>query len=369
MTTKTNVMGSVLAAVLASPFAARGQGEPSGAPPPDTLFYVGNGAPLLPFGGRVDVLRGEGALIGGVVKDKPYTADSVTETAQILADGNRIAHRNEARFYRDSAGRTRREQTVSALGVWQTGSEPLTMITINDPVAEVSYFLDPVSQTARQFKPLRMALEENGTWTQAVPPPGIPAPEGAVGVAVNVRMKTSAGQAPDPTETFEVALPPPPDGGVGLTTGAAAVRAFPPTAVAFGSFGAAPGAETKKEDLGEQVLEGVLAHGTRETQTIPAGVIGNERDIEIVAEEWFSEDIEAVVLRRTFDPRFGETNYRLVNLVRGEPSPDLFAVPSGYEVLTQPEPRELGQHVEPGVPGQRERRVFVVQPDAQKTGN
>ena len=114
----------------------------------------------------------------------------------------------------------------------------------------------------------------------------------------------------------------------------------------------------------------MLARGTRETQTIPAGVIGNEREIQIVAEEWYSEDIEAVVLRRTFDPRFGETNYRLVNLVRGEPSPDLFAVPQGYEVLAAPQPYEIEHRVESGTPGERvQRRVFVVQPDPQSTGN
>jgi len=134
------------------------------------------------------------------------------------------------------------------------------------------------------------------------------------------------------------------------------------------------------EDLGEQVLEGVLTHGTRETQTIPAGAIGNERAIDIVAEQWYSNEIEAVVLRRNVDPRFGETTYRLANLVRSEPAPDLFAVPQGYEL--QSEPAFAPPHVElrsfePGVeqganlgpppvgpPGGRvERRVFLVQPD------
>ena len=170
MSTKTYLLGSVLAAAaLASAQPARAQAQPPGAPPPDTLFFVGNGAPLLPFGGRVDVLRGEGTLVGDVVEGKPYTADSVTETAQILVDGNRITHRNEARFYRDSEGRTRREQTVSALGVWQTGSEPLTMITIDDPVAGVSYFLDPASKTARQLKPQTLALEPPvAMWTPPI---------------------------------------------------------------------------------------------------------------------------------------------------------------------------------------------------------
>ena len=99
------------------------------------------------------------------------------------------------------------------------------------------------------------------------------------------------------------------------------------------------GAYEPGEDLGEQVLEGLLVQGTRMTDTIPAGTIGNERPIEIVTERWYSEDIDAMVLQRFFDPRFGETIYRLVNVVRGEPSPDLFQVPQGYELSGREMPR------------------------------
>ena len=46
-----------------------------------------------------------------IVKGKPYSADTSTETVQTLSDGNRIAHRTVSKFFRDSEGRTRREQT------------------------------------------------------------------------------------------------------------------------------------------------------------------------------------------------------------------------------------------------------------------
>jgi hypothetical protein len=36
-----------------------------------------------------------------VVKGKPYSANTSTETVQILPDGNRIAHRTVSKFYRD----------------------------------------------------------------------------------------------------------------------------------------------------------------------------------------------------------------------------------------------------------------------------
>jgi hypothetical protein len=93
------------------------------------------------------------------------------------------------------------------------------------------------------------------------------------------------------------------------------------------------------EDLGEQVLEGLLVEGSRMTDTIPAGLIGNERPIDIVTERWYSKDIDALVLQRSSDPRFGETTYKLVNVVLGEPSPDLFQVPQGYEIQSAELPR------------------------------
>ena len=37
-----------------------------------------------------------------------------------------------------------------------------------------------------------------------------------------------------------------------------------------------------------------------------------------------------VVLLKHNDPRFGETVFRLTNVTRTEPSPELFAEPQGY---------------------------------------
>src|SRR4051794_13582226 len=143
------VARSFAASACSLPLLAAAQPPPSAAPPPppDSMFYVTSAAPL-----RLDVLGAEGVVPGGVVKEKPYTADSITESTQILVDGNRITHKNQARVYRDSQGRTRREQTMASLGVFQASSAPLTTITINDPVAGTTYFLDPAAHTARQLQ-------------------------------------------------------------------------------------------------------------------------------------------------------------------------------------------------------------------------
>jgi hypothetical protein len=285
------------------------------APPEDTVFFLSNAAPLPVFGGQqIDIVRGEGDVLGPIVKDKPYSARAITESTQTLADGNRIVQRNETRIFRDSQGRTRREQTLGGVGQWQTAGAPVTMITINDPVAGKSYVLDPVARTARGIGPFKVVVghaqagsdgdvkvEFEKLWTAGVPA-AAPVPGGEVTV---VRTETR---------------------------GQHEVRVFASGVAVSAPFAqATAGMDGPAEDLGEQVLEGLLVKGTRLTDTIPAGTVGNERAIDIVTERWYSEDIEAVVLHRFSDPRFGETVYQLVNVALGDPSADLFTVPEGYE--------------------------------------
>lgn len=45
-------------------------------------------------------------------------------------------------------------------------------------------------------------------------------------------------------------------------------------------------------------------------------------------------------MSRQSDPRFGETTYRLTNIVRSEPPPDLFEVPADFKVF---DPATLGK--------------------------
>jgi hypothetical protein len=320
---------------------------PTPSETPDKLFFVENLPPLMTTGARVDFIRSEGGVPGPLVKGKPYSARSITESTQMLADGNRITDRNEAVIYRDTEGRTRREQTLSGIGPFQPG-EPVTMINIHDPVAGKSYTLDPAERIAREMPQFQMAIARD-----------------------QLELAKAAGEARvfQGQSTFSVAVPPPPGAppvpaplgaGTGSVTviqgaeGTQGVRVYTRAerGVVFSPFPeGTTGAYEPAEDLGEQVLEGLLVKGTRMTDTIPAGTIGNDRQIEIVTERWYSEDINAMVLERHSDPRFGETTYRLVNVVRGEPSPDLFQVPQGYEIKAA-EMATRGIHVEgPGASG------------------
>ena len=87
---------------------------------------------------------------------------------------------------------------------------------------------------------------------------------------------------------------------------------------------------TSREELGTQTVEGVAATGSRTTTTIPAGAIGNLQPIKVVAEQWFSSDLDVMVMTKHSDPRVGETIYRLQSIVRAEPDRSLFTLPPDY---------------------------------------
>ena len=79
-----------------------------------------------------------------------------------------------------------------------------------------------------------------------------------------------------------------------------------------------------------------MADGTRTTQIIPAGRIGNDQPIQIVTETWYSADLKTAVLSKRTDPRMGETVTRLTNLNRAEPAHSLFEIPADYKVTEMP---------------------------------
>jgi hypothetical protein len=98
----------------------------------------------------------------------------------------------------------------------------------------------------------------------------------------------------------------------------------------------APPQSMKTEVLEPRTFDGVKADGTRAVLVIPAGAIGNDRPIEIVSERWYSPELRVVVATRRVDPRFGNTSYRLVNIMRGDPASQLFEVPADFTLRDQP---------------------------------
>jgi hypothetical protein len=91
------------------------------------------------------------------------------------------------------------------------------------------------------------------------------------------------------------------------------------------------------EELAPQTINGVYSRGSRVTTTIPAGTFGNDRDIKIVNERWYSDDLQVLVKSSNSDPRFGVTTYELTNITQAPPDPALFQIPADYRAIHQPE--------------------------------
>jgi len=248
----------------------------------------------------MDFIGAEMSFGDKTVKGAPYSADAVTETTQTLTDGNHITRKTTASMYRDSQGRTRREDSLAAIGPWAAAGDPPKHVFINDPVAEVSYMLDPQTHTAQKLLVVKdkfFSMDKAGPGMQTL----------------MIRRDTP-----------------------GVAVGGVPAESKAGLAVAEGTFempiakGTAP--DVKTESLGKQSIEGVAAEGTRSTITIPAGVIGNELPIQSVSERWYSPELQTVVMTKRSDPRFGDTVYRLTNIQRTEPPSLLFEVPSDYTV-------------------------------------
>ena len=279
--------------------------------------------PAMPVGGDFVFFASEMSFDGKLVKGAPYSAEAITESTQTLGDGNRIVNKSTASIYRDSEGRTRREQSLRAIGPYANDGAPSQTIHLSDPVAGVSYVLNPSTQVAWKMPPMRF------TFDFKTPSPDGSSVGGPVKRSFQSKMPppdpTSAG--PDAEGTFEIELHS--DGAMDrkMTKAGVAMKLLDKNR-----------RNGKTESLGKQDIGGVEAEGTRTTVTIPAGEIGNERPIEIVSERWYSPELQIVVMTKHLDPRFGENSYRLTNIDRTEPARSLFEVPAGYRIEEGPSP-------------------------------
>jgi hypothetical protein len=228
------------------------------------------------------VVSGEMAFDVKPIAGAPYSAQATSETVQTLADGNRITHTSTSFMARDSQGRTRREQTLDLLPLGGQ-APPRKMVFIHDPVAQTSYILNP-DHTAQKM-PLVIH----------VPPPG----------GSTASLSLSATSSSQHKIEFTASLP-------------------------AGKW------QVSTEQLGQQTMEGVPVEGKRVTTVIPAGAVGNEQPISMVTETWYSPDLKTMVATTVTDPRVGTTTFKLTNLQRSEPSPDLFQVPADYTVTEGP---------------------------------
>ena len=96
------------------------------------------------------------------VTGKPFSARRVVQDLQIRTDGTRICGTPQIfGIYRDSAGRTREENSFSIEG--PDGNAAPSMVKIMDPVAQVEYILDMVTRIAYRLTPMKQVDIVGGT--------------------------------------------------------------------------------------------------------------------------------------------------------------------------------------------------------------
>jgi hypothetical protein len=205
------------------------------------------------------------------VKGVPFSADIVNVFTRVLPDGNRINRETHGKTFRDSEGRTRNETEMDLMnGVKRVN------VMISDPVQQVMIILDPQAKTAT-VHPFNLPMTHS-----------------------------------------RVTLPQ--ADAVGATAG---TTASPASLMAH---------QSSREPLGVKEIEGFTVSGTRFSNTIEAGRIGNEKPITSVHENWFSEELKVDLLTTRDDPQSGQNTRRLINIRAGEPDPLLFQVPADYTV-------------------------------------
>jgi hypothetical protein len=277
----------------------------------------------------VEIAARERVPLEGAMKGAPYSAETVVESTQTLADGNRINRKTTGQVYRDSEGRTRREEDVTVTAKTATGivTSPKKTISIVDPVGGYSYSLDPENKIAWQT-PIGGANAILGKVEEAQ----LDAYKKAMLEKMTAERKSGAGdeqsKAGADEEKMKAAAAAVGRGGRGAGAGVPAGGA-----VAVGrARGTVAYAMAPETPLEHKTIEGVAVEGRKTTTIIPAGQVGNEQPITITSEEWRSPELNLLVLTKHSDPRTGESTYRLQNIIRAEPDRSLFMVPPDYTV-------------------------------------
>jgi hypothetical protein len=206
----------------------------------------------------------------GPILHKSFSAIEVRHSQQVLSDGAHVDHTYTSRFYRDAQGRMRVEGSSVAV--------------IFDPTIDSTYTLHLGEKTYELYP---AGGGKNSTTIAAygnsnhIDSPGVTGPVQTVKV----------GQIP---------------------------------------YGSEPVAHVDTEQLGTKTINGLSCKGTRVTMTIPAHAVGNDRDIRVVNERWYSDDLMVLVKSTNDDPRFGTSSYELTDVNRNDPDPKLFKLPIGF---------------------------------------
>jgi hypothetical protein len=200
-------------------------------------------------------------------RNAPFSAEATFTFTGTLGDGTRIEQRARARYYRDSAGDVRAEWVDIGLGGQKPAAGRYTSIWIY--LAEgPTVVMDPSDQTFRYL---------------------------GRSIAERIFSAGNAFMIPRGNDTYQYFFD-------------------------YRDWGT-----IDQVALGERQIEGVNTLGQRITITMP-----DHDEPGLVEERWESPELKIVIYSREADTRAGidgSVEYRLTNITRTEPSPELFVVP------------------------------------------
>jgi hypothetical protein len=233
-----------------------------------------------------------GPLTQSSVLNAPFSADAITTTRLSFSDGTTLAQSTTARYYRDRIGRARVEFLMNGLAPATTRFERhIRTIVRPDPNTGRIRTLDAETRTVHVLPRFMVAFAAGGAWEFAVPVGGVRF------VTFRRAQDILARNLPgDPVNYVE-----------------------------------------QIESLGTRSIAGVETTGRRVTMTIPAGqwrAAGqwSDKPIELMDERWESKELQLLIAAYFSDSRTGAVEYRLANVRRVEPPPELFVIPADYTV-------------------------------------
>src|SRR5262245_38118561 len=272
---------------------------------------------IMPFGitgGNSVSIPAELNFERQTIKGAPFTADLITDTVQILPDGNKITRQTVSTLSRHSAGRTRLEQTkVPPIGMVENIAMYKSII-IYDPIAKQIYNLQPSSRIAYKSRRIELKPQTAAAARSAT--------TGTNGNPNNARVTASAAES----------------SGRGPAASPEKPLTNPPMQNSAATGASDNNSDNKKESLGKEMIEGIEAEGTRTIKTISACTANNNSPVEIVDHRCYAPSLKMFILIKHNETRKGETTYRLTNIVRSEPDVSLFQVPVDYRIQTHPKP-------------------------------
>lgn len=266
--------------------AAQTGNPPGGAIEPRTAVRSDTGvAPVIPS--MFEAIATGGLLDDRLVRNQPLAAVFESETVQIQANITSVVRRVTTRIYRDSEGRTRREQIFHAGAAAPSPGEAAKIISVYDPVAGYGYSFNTATRTAHRYK-LPATLLPGAPFNNRIP------------LIIEILRSDNSQTGTIRKYTLE---PP---------------RVLP---------------------LGRQTIAGVEAEGVRVTIKVPVGALGNVNPIETTYETWIAADLRMLVKSVTKNPLSGEHTLRLTTINRTEQPRALFEAPAGYSISDMGVPR------------------------------